>query len=225
MAAEAGMVGGALSHAEADVVPFGGTRAALGTNPIALAAPGGPDAPPLLLDMATSATAMGRVLLARQEGDRLEEGWAVDGDGQPTTDPDAAQAVVPLGGPKGYGLAVFVDVLSSLLTGAPFGRHVPRMYDDLDRPQGLGHVFLAIDIAHFVPLEDFRDRMAELVDQLTSTPPADEVDRVRLPGEPEHEHERRSRATGVEVSASVVEDLQKLADAWKVELPAPVGAT
>lgn len=220
LAAEAGMIGIAMSHAEADVVPYGGREPALGTNPLSLAVPGPPDESPIVLDMATSAVAMGRVLLARSSDEPIPQGWAVDAEGRPTTDPHEAVALVPLGGPKGFGLAVFIDLLSALLTGGPFGTDVPRMYDDFEQPQHLGHVFLAVDISRFVPLDEFRRRVGTFRDQVTSTAPAPGFERVMLPGEPEVEAERRNRDEGLELSNDTADALRQLGVDAGVPFPA-----
>jgi ureidoglycolate dehydrogenase (NAD+) len=208
-ASAAGMVGVAISHAEADVVPYGGRVAALGTNPLSIALPGSPS---IVLDMATSGVAMGKVLMARQEARSIPADWAVDAEGRPTTDPQAARAVVPAAGPKGYGLAVIIDLLSSLLTGARSGPDVRRMYDDFSAPQGLGHLVAAIDVARFVPLEVFHAGLATYASRLRAVAPADGVDRVRMPGEIEEDAQRRHLRDGIPLPAAVAEALRALGD-------------
>ncbi|NIT77905.1 MAG: Ldh family oxidoreductase, partial [Thermoplasmata archaeon] len=95
------------------------------------------------------------MILAAKEGRSIPEAWAVDPEGDPTTDPKRARAVRPMGGPKGYGLAVIIDILSSLLTGAAFGVHINRMYDNFSQPQAIGHLVGAIDIAKYAPIDRF----------------------------------------------------------------------
>jgi ureidoglycolate dehydrogenase (NAD+) len=209
-AAAAGMIGIALSHAEADVVPYGGRTAALGTNPLSIAVPGADDSSPIVVDMATSGVAMGKVMLARQEGVPIPEHWAVDAEGRPTTDSHAARAVVPAAGPKGYGLAVIIDLLSSLLTGAGAGPDVRRMYDDFTAPQALGHLVAAIDVTRFVSLATFRAGVHAYVARLTAVPPVEGVDRVRAPGEIEADAHRRNRQDGVPLSPAVASALREL---------------
>lgn len=218
-AAAAGMVGIALSHAEADVVPYGGRTAALGTNPLSIAVPGADETPPIVVDMATSGVAMGKVLLARQDGVPIPDDWAVDAEGRPTTDPHAARAVVPAAGPKGYGLAVIIDLLSSLLTGAGAGPDVRRMYDDFTAPQGLGHLVAAIDITRFVPLATFRAGVSAYVTRLTAVAPVEGVDRVRAPGEVEADAERRNRRDGVPLSPAVATALRELGESVGQPVP------
>jgi ureidoglycolate dehydrogenase (NAD+) len=217
-AAERGMIGLALTHAEADVVPFGGRRPALGTNPLAVAVPRG-DGPPVLLDMATSGVAMGRVLLARKRGEPIPEDWAVDADGEPTTDPRQVRAVRPMAGPKGYGLAFVVEVLAGLLSGSRSGTEVRRMYDDFDEPQGIGHFLGAIDPARFVPPEAFAGSVDRLAGQLKATPPAPGFDEVLLPGEPEDRAEARHRRDGVPIPEELRRELVELGAAYGIDWP------
>jgi ureidoglycolate dehydrogenase (NAD+) len=217
-AAERGMIGLALTHAEADVVPFGGRRPALGTNPLAVAVPRG-DGPPVLLDMATSGVAMGRVLLARKRGEPIPEDWAVDADGEPTTDPRQVRAVRPMAGPKGYGLAFVVEVLAGLLSGSRSGTEVRRMHDDFDEPQGIGHFLGAIDPARFVPPEAFAGSVDRLAGQLKATPPAPGFDEVLLPGEPEDRAEARHRRDGVPIPEELRRELVELGAAYGIDWP------
>jgi ureidoglycolate dehydrogenase (NAD+) len=218
-AAEAGMVGIALTHCEADVLPYGGARAALGTNPIAVAAPRA-GAPPLLVDMATSAVARGKISLAASEGRSIPGDWAVDADGQATTDPAAVRAVRPMAGPKGYGLAVVVEILAGLLSGSRTGVEIRRMYDDFTAPHDVGHFLGAIDVARFVPLDAFTAALDGLAAQLRSVPPASGFDEVLLPGEPEERNEARNRRDGVPIHDELHRDLLALGESLGVAWPA-----
>ena len=133
-AAQAGMVGISTTNSEPFVIPFGGLGHALGTNPIALAAPTADGI--FDLDMATSQVAVNKIFNARDEGRTIPEGWGVDEQGQTTTDPAAVFAAVPLGGYKGYALAVLVEVLSGVLSGSGVGKGVGRLYEDFDARAG-----------------------------------------------------------------------------------------
>jgi ureidoglycolate dehydrogenase (NAD+) len=217
-AAGAGMIGLAVTHAEADVVPYGGARPALGTNPLAVAVPRG-DGPALLVDMATSAVAMGKVLLAASEGRGIPDGWGVDAAGEPTTDPRRVRAVLPMAGPKGYGLAFVVEVLAALLSGSRSGSEVRRMYDDFDAPHGVGHFLGAIDVARFVPLDGFTAGLADLAGRIGSVPPAAGFEEVLLPGEPEERAEARNRRDGVPLGEEVRRELAALGAAHGVAWP------
>lgn len=218
-AARQGLVALTVSNVEPDVVPFGGARAALGTNPLAFAAPGGPGAEPVVLDMATSQVAMGKVLRARVTGEPLEPGWAVDAEGRPTTDPEAARAVVPLGGAKGYGLALMIELLAGALSGAGTGAAVRRMYDDWDEPQDVGHFFLVIDPEAAVGSAGFAEATAGIIASLKATPPAPGVERVVVPGEIEAERERVLGKSGIALPPTLVRELLDLSQPYGVTPP------
>jgi uncharacterized oxidoreductase len=202
MAAEAGLVGIAMTNAGGGgqlVTPFGGTKRRLSTNPISIAAPtaGGP---PIVLDMATSVAPEGKVRAAFQAGRRTPEGWMIDADGRPTTDPgdfyaDPPGALLPLGGAvghKGYGLAFMVDVLAGALTGAGCCRA------NMTYP-GDGMLAVALDIARFVPLDEFRKRVTELADYVRDCPTAPGVERIYVPGELEQRKREARQREGIEV--------------------------
>lgn len=218
-AARQGLVALTVSNVEPDVVPFGGARAALGTNPLAFGAPAGPGVEPVVLDMATSQVAMGKVLRARVTSERLEPGWAVDGEGRPTTDPEVARAVVPLGGAKGYGLALMIELLAGALSGAGTGTAVRRMYDDWDEPQDVGHLFLVIDPEAAVGSAAFAEATAGVVTSLKATPPAPGVERVIVPGELEAERERMLSERGIELPPPLVRELLTLSQRYEVAPP------
>jgi ureidoglycolate dehydrogenase (NAD+) len=203
-----GFVGLTTTNAEPFVVPFGGAEWALGTNPIAFAAPT-PDGV-FELDMATSQVAVGKVLLAREKGEPIEPNWAVDAEGAPTTDPDAAQAVVPLGGYKGYGLGLLVEILSGVLTGAGIGHGVGRMYDDWDRRQDVGHFMLALDPGRTIGRAAFAKALAGLLAGMKALRPAPGVDEVLVPGEPQDRMERDRRASGIPLPVAVYASLEEL---------------
>lgn len=211
------MIGLALSHAEADVVPFGGRKPCLGTNPLAIAVPTG-KGQSIVLDMATSIVAMAKVILAAKEGRSIPADWAVDPEGDPTTDPQKARAVRPMGGPKGYGLAVIIDILSSLLTGAAFGVHINRMYDNFSQPQAIGHLVGAIDIAKYASIDRFKERLDQLICEIKSVPPAEGFEAVLLPGEPEARTEQQRLRQGIPLGREVYLELVKLGEKLGVRL-------
>jgi LDH2 family malate/lactate/ureidoglycolate dehydrogenase len=216
-AARAGCVGFATTNADPYVVPFGGLRAALGTNPIAFAAPAGDGI--LDVDMATSQVAVNRVFNARDEGREIPPDWGVDAEGRPTTDPAAVAAVVPLGGYKGTGLGVMVEVLSGVLTGAALTGQVAALHSATDRPQDLGHFHLALDPEAFGGLAAFRERLAGLLAELKAVPPAAARGEVLLPGEPEARERARREREGVPLTAAVSEALRRLSRRLGVAAP------
>lgn len=208
MAAEKGCIGFATTNASGLMVPFGSREPSLGTNPISFAIPTGEGKDPVVLDMSTGNTARGKITLAKKTGDKIPENWAITKEGKPTTDP--AQALegylLPMG-PKGSGLAIVVDVLSAVLTGALFGSHVPRMYED-PKPQQLGHFFGAISIESFMPLQDFYERMDDRVSQTTNSAPMEGFNKVYMPGEMEAEKKKKQETEGVALPGEIFRELQ-----------------
>lgn len=183
-AADAGMIGLALSNAGATVAVWGGREPEIGTNPIACAVPvaGGT---PLAFDMATSAMARGRLRRGAQAGAPLPPGVALQQDGTPAlTAADAlAGVLLPFGGHKGSAIALLVEVLAGVLPGAAVGREVRAMFMDTDQPAGTGHFLMALDVAAAMPRAKFEARMAGWLDQIRTRPAAAGVGRIRLPGD------------------------------------------
>jgi LDH2 family malate/lactate/ureidoglycolate dehydrogenase len=186
LALEHEMIGLAVSHADTGVVPPNGTRGYLGTNPIAIAIPTGSH-PPVVLDMATSVVAAGWVQAAAAAGTVIPLDWAVDSDGRPTDDPTRAETMLPLGGSrgfKGFGLGLVAEALSALLTGSPFGPHIPRP-SELVEFQSLGHFFAALDIRRFVDPARFEARMDQMAEEIKALSLVQGAREILLPGEPE----------------------------------------
>ncbi len=218
MAAREGMVGVALANAAPSLAPWGGRERVLGNNPVAVAVPRR-QGPPVLLDMALSVGAQGWVRLAAERGDRLPPGWALDPHGNPTDDPHQALAgsLLPVGGHKGYGLALVVDVLTGVLAGGAFAKHVsPRR----GGRSAASHAFLAVDIAQLRDLEGFLDDVEELARMVKGAAPAPGFEEVLLPGEPEA---RRSHAQrdSVELPPEVLVLLQRAAASVGLSEPLP----
>jgi ureidoglycolate dehydrogenase (NAD+) len=143
-------------------------------------------------------------------GEEIPADWAVDANGDACTDPRLARAVRPMAGAKGYGLALIVDALSALLSGAAFGVHVRRMYDDFSASQRISHVTLALDPGRFVPVAEFKTRMSEMVAELRATPPAEGFDEIMAPGDVEARTERERRGDGIPLSDALTEDLREV---------------
>jgi len=204
------MIGIVVSHTDICVVPFGGKKPAVGTNPLAVAVPTDKEYP-ILLDMATSTASLGKILIARDKGERIPPDWAVDEEGMPTTDPQAAKYLLPMAGPKGYGLALIFDILSGPLTGALFGKHLPLMYGDYEKHRELGHFVGAIRIDNFVPIEEFKRNVGILIDDIHATPLAKGFDRILVPGEKEHLLQLKYGKEGIPIPAGVMRDLQAAA--------------
>jgi LDH2 family malate/lactate/ureidoglycolate dehydrogenase len=223
MANREGMVGFATTNGPANMAPWGGVTPFTSTNPLAFAVPAG-NGRSIVVDMATSVAAKGKIFLAAKRGKPLPEGWALDKRGRPTTDPRAAidGLVMPLGGHKGYALALMIDILSGILSGADFGPHVGKLYGDYDRGQNIGHLFGAIDISRFVPLAEFTARADQLADEVRSVELADGVSRVFVPGEIEDEATAKRLKDGIPIPEAVVQDFTKLGNDLGVPFPKPV---
>jgi ureidoglycolate dehydrogenase (NAD+) len=194
-------------HTDKIVVPFGGRDAYFGTNPFAFGFPGATDS--ILLDMATSEVAWGKVLHAREKGQPIPETWAVDAEGKRCTDPHKAASLFPFGGPKGYGVSVMVEALTGLMIGGVFGPHLKKMYGDLDSYRDLSSFILVIDPTVFGPADGFLGRTQRMIDELHTHPPAPGVERVLVPGEIEQRIMERSRREGIPVPKPVYEYLSR----------------
>lgn len=207
-AADAKLIGIAMSHTDKIVVPFGGKTSFLGTNPIAYGVPA-KTKKPYILDMATSNVAWGKILQAREEGKEIPEGWGVDEHGAAVTDPNKVVSLSTFGGPKGYGLSVIVDVFSGLLAGAAFGPHIGKMYDDLDKKRKLGHYFCVINPSFFTDTDIFLEQMDQMIEELKQVEPAPGFNRVYVPGEIEQINEEKNLKHGITIASSVYEFLTK----------------
>lgn len=219
-----GMAGISMTNATPLLVPTFGSVAMLSTAPIAAAFPAGVE-PPFVLDAATTAVAWGKVEIARRMGKPIPRGWAVDGSGEPVTDPFAAVALSPLGGEretsgqKGYGLSLLVEMLCSQLSGSLWSRYVSGSRDRPPRPSDTSHAFIAIDITAFRPLEEFTASVDAMLRELRSTPTRPGYQRVLVPGDPEREAYADRIERGIPVHPSVLADLRALGESRGVATP------
>jgi LDH2 family malate/lactate/ureidoglycolate dehydrogenase len=210
------MIGISYTNSQALVAPTYGKKAMLGTNPIAVAVPTAEEKP-YVLDMATSIVPLGRVDVYRKAGETMPEGWAMDADGNTTTDPHQVipnGALYPLGGPditrgyKGYGLSMMVDIFSGVLSGAAFGTHVGRP-QTTQEAANVGHYFAAMKINAFRDLDEFKNDMDQMIRELKSSPKAKGQERIFIHGEKEFELEAKNRENGIPILESVVTLLQE----------------
>ncbi|MFC0272634.1 Ldh family oxidoreductase [Metabacillus herbersteinensis] len=208
-----------LSNASQTMPPTGGIRPFIGTNPLAIGVPAGEEEP-FILDMATSVVSRGKIIVADQKGENIPLGWAIDKDGNPTTDArDALEgSVLPVGGAKGYGISMFIDILAGVLTGAGFGKYVNNMYENWDEPQNVGHFFLAIDINRFMPIETFKLRMDLYLKEIKGEPKANGVEEIYIPGEIETLKEIERKKNGIELPSKVVEELIEIGKRYHLDL-------
>lgn len=206
-----------LSNASQTMPATGGKRPFLGTNPLAIGFPTG-RAVPFVLDMATSVVARGKIIVAAKRGEAIPPGWAIDHEGNPTTAAEAALegAVLPLGGPKGSGLSMAIDILAGVMTGAGYGPLVNNMYENWAEPQNVGHFFIAIDIARFLPLDSFTQRLGHYLDLLKAEPKATGVSEILYSGEVEQRLETARRRDGIELPERLVADLKALGERYDV---------
>ena len=184
------------------MAPYGGVTPSLSNTPIAYAIPAQEERP-LMLDMAVSVVAAGKVALAKRKGESIPPDWALTDEGVPTTDPSIATLMAPVGGPKGYGLAVVLDALCGVLTGALFGQDV-RRGGIPNTPQAMGQLFMALDIGHMMPVEEFKQRMDVQIRQMRDSDKAKGVDRVYLPGEIELERKEHFLRDGIAFATQIV---------------------
>ncbi|RED11331.1 Ldh family oxidoreductase [Pontivivens insulae] len=204
--AERGMIGITYGNAPKAMALWGSTRSVLGTNPIAFAAPMEPA--PLVIDMATTTVARGKILAAREAGKtEIPEGWALGPDGEPTTDPVTALAgtVAPMGGAKGAALALMVEVMSAALAGAAFGTEASSLFDAEGEAPNLGQVVLAID-ATALSGGAFAGRMADLAAIYAET------DGARLPGSRRLTSRAKAAEEGVTLDATLLAKVRALLD-------------
>jgi LDH2 family malate/lactate/ureidoglycolate dehydrogenase len=212
-----GMIGVVLCNASAIVAPWQGSEPRWGTNPICVSVPGGG----WLLDMATTTVAMGRIYKAGINREpEIPPGWAMDSDGAPTTSTEAALQglLMPLGGYKGSGLAMMVEMLTGVLSGGAISTELGGLRVK-SQPFRVSQFFLAIDVERLMPREEFEERMARLVAMAKSSKPARGEEEVLVAGEPEWREESRRRLEGIPVSGPLWEQLTQIAGRLGVTLP------
>ena len=217
MAAGRGMLGFACTNLTGKIAPFGSAEPFMGTNPISIAVPS--DGIPVVLDMTPSVVALGKLILAQKLGQQIPLGWALDRDGKPTTDPAEGRkgSLIPIGGPKGSGLAIMVDILSGILSGAGYGPHLHDLYE-FDAPQGVGHFMGAIDISHFLDPEVFRSTLSQMVSEIKGLRKAEGVEEILLPGERAARCAEARLEDGIELPDPVYEELLELGRPYGLSL-------
>jgi (2R)-3-sulfolactate dehydrogenase (NADP+) len=201
--AERGLVALAFANSSAAIAPWGGSKPLFGTNPIGFAAPL-PDGPPIVVDMASSATARVNIVQAAARGEEVPPGWVFDSEGRPTTDPTALLAggsVGPLGGAKGYGLALMVDILAAGLTGASWSHEASSFGSNEGGPPDVGQLFIAL-APRAAGGEHLGERLTGLAALIAEQPGA------RLPGDKRHDHRQTAIRDGVDVPEDLVTQLE-----------------
>lgn len=210
MAARQGLIGLSMCNLDPVMAVPGSRGRVIGNNPIAFAVPAGQEKP-VFLDIALSTVAGTKIYAAQVEGKPIPDNWLVDDDGLPTTDPSGFPtrgAQLPMAGHKGYGLAILVEVLAAVLTGAAITRQVKSWVLDIPEPTNEGHAFIAIDVAAMMPMPLFGARMDDLIREIREAPKARGATRIYLPGEMEWERRETALARGMELPAYVLESLR-----------------
>ncbi len=213
MAASAGCVGIAMNNGPTIVPPFGGTTPLFATNPFSVAFPAGEEEP-IVLDMATSMVAAGKLRIAEKRGDRIPKDWGLDRHGNPTDDPTEVLQNGHLqwaGGYKGFGLATMIEALTGVLSGGLFGLQSPALKHFGEDPLMQSGTYIAIDVSKFMPAADYRERIDSLVKMIHSTTPAHGVAAVYVAGQPEFERKRERISGGIPLGDYVHRELQDLA--------------
>lgn len=214
--AREGMVGISAANTSPVMAAHGSKQPTLGTNPLSIAVPSS-SGQPVVLDMATSIKARGEIIMVAKGSGSIPEGWAMTEEGLPTTDAKEALkgSVLPMAGPKGSGLAIMLDILAGVMTGAAFGSNMPRMYDDPE-PQKVGHIFAAVDVEAMAPMAEFLTSMDEKERETRQSSPAPGFDQVLMPGDNKHRRAEEHRRDGISLPDEVYRELLETAERYGV---------
>ena len=209
MAAREGCAAMVYANAAPAIAPTGGNKTIFGTNPLCYAYPGDEAHEPILLDMATTIAARGKIRLAAKNGEKIPFDWAIGPDGLPTDDPNVALkgSLLPIGGYKGYGLSMFVDIFAGLLTGSHYAGEVKNL-SKMDEDSGNGHLFVVIDLDKFMTPEDKRTRISHFYDSVKA---CGEEGKVFMPGEIEYNKMKTALET-IQISFKQFEDVNAVAE-------------
>lgn len=214
MAAREGCAAMVFANAAPAIAPTGGNKTIFGTNPLCYAYPGDESHDPILLDMATTVAARGKIRLAAKNGERIPYDWAIGPDGQPTDNPNVALmgSLLPIGGYKGYGLSMFVDIFAGMLTGSHFAGEVKNL-SKMDEDSGNGHLFVVIDLDKFMTKDERRDRIAHFYQAVKA---CGEEGRVFMPGEIEYDKMKGFVET-IRMGSTQFEDVNAVAEEVGIE--------
>ena len=225
--ANSDMAGLIFACSPPNMVPFGSRVAGLNNCPFALSAPARRH-PPLILDMATSVVALGKVFVARDRGESMPADWGVDADGNPTTDPNALAALLPVGGPKGSGMALLFECIASLMVSNPLVLPFLSIRDgEANSAEHASHlakhnqncVIAAIDISHFADIDEYKGQVDGIVDHLKALPKANGFDEILMPGEREERVHAERLRSGIPIPAGTLRALEKTAADLNIKFP------
>jgi LDH2 family malate/lactate/ureidoglycolate dehydrogenase len=221
MAANAGLIGYSTTNAGCTIAPWGGLTKSVGNDPLCWAIPSGGKYP-VVLDMATSVVAAGKLGIAANKGEDIPFGWAMDAEGNDTHDASALSkggSLVPVAGPKGVGLSIVAEIMCGIMSYSSFGSLLSAEKRGQNVPWDIGHFFLVIDPAVFMPLADFQQKVDELGDQMRASKLKKDVSKIYMPGEPEWEKYDTNMANGVPVLPRVWANTAKIAGELGVVVP------
>ena len=209
IAAREGCAAMVYANAAPAIAPTGGNKTIFGTNPLCYAYPGDDEHDPILLDMATTIAARGKIRLAAKNGEKIPLDWAIGPDGQPTDDPNVALkgSLLPIGGYKGYGLSMFVDIFAGMLTGSHFAGDVKNL-GKMEEDSGNGHLFVVIDLDKFMTAEEKKERIAHFYKAVKA---CGEEGRIFMPGEIEYNKLRMAKDT-VQISSKQFDEVNAVAE-------------
>ena len=211
MGAQQGCISILMSNAGPNMAPWGGRQKKIGTNPWSIAVPAGKHNA-VVMDMANSGVARGKIYLAQKRRQTIPAEWAIDKEGRPTTDPQAAIEgfILPMAGHKGYVMGVMVDILSGVLSGSAFLDQVHGPYDPVNK-SGAGHFIVSLNVAAFQPLAEFETRIDEYIRSLKDVPLAEGHKQIYFPGEMENQADIRNRQTGIHLPEDTKQSLMQVA--------------
>ena len=217
MAAREGCIAFLSTNASPAMAPWGGRKKIVGTNPWSWACPAGSH-PPMVLDIANTGVARGKIYLAKQKGHQIPEGWAINAAGAPTTDPAEAidGIILPMAQHKGYAIALMMDMLSGVLTGSGFGGDVAGPYQ-AERRSRAGQLMIALNIEFMQPMIEFNARVEALIAQIKSVPLAQGFSEVFYPGEIEARNNAKNRREGLLLPEDTLTDLKKVAAEYSLQ--------
>lgn len=208
------------TNAPSTMAVWGGREKVLGTNPLAVGVPG-ESGGRILLDMSASVVAKGKIIPYLRRGNAIPPGWALDVNGSPTTDPKDAWdgLILPFAGPKGSGFAVIMDILSGVLSGANYGPLIQDQYTEFDKPQGVGHFFIAVNVAAMMPISVFNSRIDAFIALLKGSNRIESTQEIVMPGEIELRREAQRREDGIAIEPTLIAALRNAGDRFEIPMP------
>jgi len=219
--AKQNMIGFSATNAGPVMAAWGGAKRIIGNNPFSIAVPY-QEGKPIVLDIAMSRVAGGKVRLAAKNNQKIPKGWIIDKEGGETENPHDLPdggALLPFAEHKGYGLAFMMEIISGALVGAGMLRMIPRWFREVSTPLNIGHCFAAIDVEAFMDLEEFKERLQWLIQEIKSSPLSTGSRGVFFPGEPEMRTEEERTVNGIPISENIWHDLKELSETYGEPLP------